>query len=391
MHKFNYISESFNDNVHYIDMFQQGLEIDEIRLSAISILDKYFDNKTVLEKHIMNSLMPEVVNCVRLKEDTALFNTFEEVIDIFKKAKIVDSLRCFNAFAFWETFNNESIYKFWNIHNTQIDKSDLEIEEFAYECFREIGALIEGCIKNYLKIILHSLYIINNNQKDENHINNLDLGKLINEINQINGTNNLCSITKPYSWNIPLSQWRNIAYHHSYINEQEIIKCTYGKSPNLKQINLSRIELINLEHVVFEIFRAVKLAYTLFFVDNVDEIIKYPIKHIKRKEAKTINFMSELSFQGFNVIESIINDDLAKIIIVDMIDPGKNRRPFRYIKLLVDLWEISNSKNIEIEYKTIKKETRFVFKADSSLISKIANNQGKIDDLIKNIEVIRMF
>lgn len=391
MNKFSSISESFNDNVHYIDLFNQGVEIEEIRVSSMSILDKYFDNKNILENSIMDSLMPEVVNCVRLNENPLLFGAFEEIIDIFKKAKNEDSLRCFKAFAFWERFNNESIYNFWNIHNTQIHKSNLEIEEFAYECFREIGAMIEGCIKNYLKVILHNLYIINKIDRDEKYVNSLDLGKLINEINQVNDINNIHNITRPYPWNISLNQWRNIAYHHSYLNEQKMIKCTYGKQNDLKHIDLSRDELIKIEYIIFEIFRAVKLAYTLFFVDNVSEITKYPISNVERKEARIINFMSELSFQGFNVIESIINDDLAKITIADMIDPGEKRRPFKYINLLIDLWEISNSKNLEIEYKTIKGETRFVFKADSLLLSKIINNESDIDDLIKDIEIIRMF
>ena len=135
-------------------VIQQGVKPIEIKSAIIEALNPYFENKQILEKFSIDILVPEMINLLKLQIDKWLFNIFEEYYQIFIDSKRIDKNKCFESFAYWHQEIIDDNSRFWSIHNLELDKNILPDSEMIFECFRNIGDIIEGLNKSYLKNLL---------------------------------------------------------------------------------------------------------------------------------------------------------------------------------------------------------------------------------------------
>ena len=70
-----------------------------------------------------------------------------------------------------------------------------EIEEFLHESLRNIGDIIEGLTKPYLKALLHQIKIMKGIKTSIKEIDSLDLGTIIRELIQTSGYAGLLGCT----------------------------------------------------------------------------------------------------------------------------------------------------------------------------------------------------
>lgn len=144
-------------------------------------------------------------------------------------------------------------------------------------------------IKPYCSYILYNIYIINSKANNLSYIKEKSLGNLVNEIIQ---NKYLIDIFKPTVYtlsgekNIRLNTLRNIGAHNDYMVTEGKIICDIrnGKNEITEQFKLRREGLHKILIDVTEAFRALKLGYTIFFIDNLDYInksniiIQHPMK-----------------------------------------------------------------------------------------------------------------
>ena len=368
-----------------LKMIELGLKPQEIKEIVIELLDPYFDNKEILEQFAIDVLVPESINLLKLKKDKWFFEMFEKCLLTYRSAKSKDPQSCFQSFALWQSHISHSISKFWSTLHLEVNKNALDIEEFLHECLRNIGDIIEGSTKPYLKVLLHQIRNANGIKTALKDIDSLDLGIIVNELIQKSGYPELFL---PPPWNIKLNQWRNIAYHHTAKIENNEIVCWYGKKPNIKKIRLSRSELLQVAHTILKIYETLKLAHTLFSVDNIEEINKFSPSVEVRDEAKFLNFAAALASQGFEIVEYKKNTEEAKLVVKDRSNLNPDERRCHASQFLFPLWLLTKSKSVMVEYREKDNAPNLLVSVNSSICEKIYNGELEPLTLARTMDML---
>lgn len=385
MKKYERIILAIKEESPLLKMIESWLSPAEVKEAVIESLEPYFDNEDILEQLTIDALVPESINLLKLQQDKWFFRMFEKCLDTYHSAKNKDSQSCFESCVIWQPQLIQSLSKYWSVLHLEVDKSNLEIEEFLHECLRNIGDIIEGLTKPYLKALLHQIRIADGNENISEDIDSLDLGKIISELIQSSGYANLFM---PPPWKIRLNQWRNIAYHHTAeIKNNEII-CWYGKAPSTEKIRLSRNEMLHVVHTTLKVYSTLKLAHTLFFVDNVKEINKSSPPVEVRDEAEFLNFVSGLASQGFEIVDYTKKSGEAKIVIKDASNLDPDKRRFHASQFLFHLWLFTRSKKVIVEYRENDNTPNFLFSANSNDCEKIYNGELEPLTLAKIMEMV---
>jgi len=384
MKKYERIISAIKEENPLLKMIQLGLKPKEIKEAVIESLEFYFDNKDILDQFAIKTLVPESINLLKLQKDNWLFSMFEKCLTTYRLAKSKNPQSCFESLALWQSQILRSLSKYWSVLYLEVDKSNLEFEEFLHECLRNIGDIIEGLTKPYLKALLHQTRIANRIKIVLGDIDSLDLGAIVNDLIQKSG---YADLFMPPPWNITLNQWRNIAYHHTAKIENSEIICWYGRSPNIKEIRLSGSELLQVVQTVSDIYRAIKLAHTLFFVDNLKEINRFfppvDVDVDVRDEAKFLNFATGLASQGFEIADYKVNADEAKLVVKDVSALNPDQRRFHASQFLFPLWVLTMSKSVIVEYREKDDTPNLLVSANSSECKKIYNGELKLSSLAK--------
>jgi len=265
------------------------------------------------------------------------------------------------------------------------NKNALEIEEFLRESLRNIGDIIEGVTKPYLKALLHQIKITTGIKVTLEEIDSLDLGTIVRELIQTSG---YADLFMPPPWKIRLNQWRNIVYHHTAKIENNKIVCWYGKAPNTKKIQLSRNELLQVLYTILNVYRALKLADSLFFVDNIKEINKFSPSAEVRDEAEFLNFTASLASQGFEIVKYEKNPDEAKVVVRDVSNMDPDKRRVHASQFLFPLWVITQSKKVIVEYWEKNNTPNLLVSTNSTICEKIYNEESKRSTLAERMAIV---
>jgi len=377
MEKYKKILRVVKEGNPFLKIIQLGFTPDEVKKAIVELFEPYFDNKDILKKLAISALVTDSIHLLNLKKRSKLFfRMFEKCLFTYHLAKSKDPQASFKYCALWQPEVDRSLSEFWSVLHLEYNKNSLEIEEFLHECLSNIGENIEGLMKPFLKILLCQIRIIEGTTLSLKEINSLDLGKIIEELIQ---KTKYAKLFAPPPQNIGLNQWRNIAYHHQAKIENNKIILWYGKAPQMRYIKLLRNELLQAVNTICNVHSALKLAYTLFFVDNVEKIKKYPFSVKAREEATFLTFVTGLASQGFEVVDYKKNSSKAKIVVKDVSNLDPNKRRIHSTQFLFPLWEITQSKKIIVEYREKNGNPNFMASTNSVDCQKIYD--GKLSPL----------
>lgn len=375
MKKYERIISAVKEQNPFLKMIQAGFKPEEIKKSVIEALEPYFDNKDVLEQFAIEVLVTESINLTKLQKDKWLLGMFEKCLATYHSAKRRDAGSCFESLALWQPQILQSISDYWSILYLEINKNTLEIEEFLHECLRNIGDIIEDLTKPYFKLMLHQIRIANRVQSTFKDMESLDLGNIVDELIRTSGYSDLFI---PPPWGIRSNQWRNIAYHHKAKVENDKIICWYGKAPKTKEIRLSRSDLLEVVHTIFNTYQAIRLAHVLFFVDNLKEMDKFSLPIEVRYEAEFLNFSTALASQGFEITEYKNTISETKIVLRDMSDVDPNQRRLHALQFLFPVWLITKSKQVILEYREKNNTPNLLVSVDSGICEKIYDGELEV-------------
>ena len=386
--KYKRIISAIREESPLLKMIQLGLKPKDIKPAVIESLEPYFDNKDILEQlAIDGSLVPESVNLLKLKKDKRFFELFEKCLSTYRSAKSKDPQSCLESCALWQPQILCSVSRYWSVLHLEVDKSVLEIEEFLHECLGNIGDIIEGTIKPYLKVFLHQIRIASRIKTSFEDINSLDLGQIVNKLIEKGGC---ADLFMPPPWNIRLNQWRNIAYHLTARIENNEIICWYGKAPNTKTIRLSRNGLLQVVHTTVKTHRTVSLAYNLFFVDNIKEIDKFStsVETKVRDEAKFLDFAAGIASQGFEIVEHKKNPDEIKVVVKDVSSLDPDKRRCHASQFVFPLWLLTRSRRVIVEYREKDNTPNLLVRANATDCEKVYNGKLGPSALAREIEMV---
>ncbi len=224
---YNKLIENFDNNNPILEFIKKGIKPEDIKEAVLKSLRPYFKDENALNALAMNQLIGGWLNFELFKRDAWYFDKFEKCLNLFNEAFDNDKQKCISAIVDYLPEISQSISRYWSFLKLEVDKNGLEIDEYLEENLKNIGQLLEGIIKTYLKLLLHITLIKLDKPINQNQIKLMDLGAIIDVL--IKKTD-FPELFQPVPWNLRLYQWRNIAYHHSAVIENDKIKCWYKKN-----------------------------------------------------------------------------------------------------------------------------------------------------------------
>jgi hypothetical protein len=370
-----------------IKSIELGINPKDIKNAVIDTLSPYFENNKILIKYSIDLLLPEFINLMKLKQDNWSFKMFESCFYTYRMAKNKNQLKCFESMAFWQKYIEESILKFWTIYNLERDKNMLESDKMVFECFRNIGDILEGLNKPYLKSLLCQIKIINGVTIDYQTIGNSELGKIVNKLIKQAKFPELFS---PPPLKIKINQWRNIAYHHNFRLVNDTILLWYGKGKNRVETMIPKDHILQIAKQIFNCFKIQKLSHDIFFIDNIEAIKNYlpNMDDTIRFEALFTNIASGITSQGFEIINLEQNLDEAKLIVKDLTDFNSYERCTHASQFLYSLWLITKAKSLSVEYRGNDGTAKVLFKINSDVCKKFYRAELEFPDIAEEMDII---
>ena len=315
-------------------------------------------------------------------------NDIMDVVNTYNEAKSLNELETINILTNMMESHLEAGNKFWSFLNLELDKSTLEIEEFTQTSMKDISDIVEGISKSHFieQVLINR--VLRKKPAIINEVINFKLGNLIHELISTSKYPHLFT-TKPD--NIKLSDWRNIASHHSYSVQGEIITCEYGEQFK-KSFTISRDELFNRIEQCSRTMEVMSMAHKFFGFDNMQAIRArmQPKTKYYRKEPEVMIFTSALASQGFEILKlDFAEKDFALLELIDLTDDDPLKRGIHSSQLLMPLWNLTEKNRLEVRYYMKNKTLFLTSKCTSDICELIASGDKKLSYLAEKVEFTR--
>lgn len=330
-----------------LQAYEAGHTIEEIKSSIFDALHPAFENPAMLDRYGIDLLAVEAVNVAKIRNSDWASNLFEQCLRIRRQHLANDADDCASTCALWEVPIGKALSLYWSAVRLEHEKSDLPLDEFAYELFRNIGGLIEGTLQIYLKELLHIAQRSQGESVTFADVDALDLGATVRKVGEKAGI--APYLTLP-PWNVPLNQWRNIAQHYSMDSGGSSIVCRYG-AKHQHSISLTRAELLNVARSLFLLFSTIRTAQTLFALDHADKLSSH-CKGFVRKDADTqFQFAVGAASQGFEVVELEVSKECARAVLADVTAQDPRARSIHASQFVYPLWIATRSERLIVDYR----------------------------------------
>lgn len=342
-----YLTEGVRKFSPLLQAFEAGYTIEEVRAAVYDALRPEFRNAEALDRYGIDLLTVEATNVSKLKLTPSSYDLFRSCMNL--RTLLIDENqdRCAQVCSDWEQEIAAGLRFYWNSARLEVSKSDLPIDEFAYEAFRNIGSLLEATMLPYLRELLHLHEAHKGSQLFKADILALDFGVVVSRLESEFGSTAL----RPQPWNIPLNQWRNIAQHLSVESNAAIITCLYGRG-NTHKIQLTREDLWNVLVSVFSMHLAIRTSHTIFFMDHGDALAAH-CKGFDRKDSDLqFQFVVGAASQGFEVTSLSVTPDLSVAVLQDCTTGEPTARGIHASQFVLGLWQATKSVRVQIEYIT---------------------------------------
>ncbi len=333
-------------------LYEFGFASDEIKQFIIEEFSDYFENRRKLEENTLENLTTVWFSFLSIERDFKESLIYLSIIlEIYNSAKKNNSYEAFNGYAEWFPDFSQSITRFWSIYFGQKKYDELSNEDYLSEITQLIGQSIEGCGKPFLQFTLFLNRIKRNKNADVNEIKSKDLGIIIDELINTSELKSLLVIN-----NIRLNQWRNICYHHNTKIIDGKMYYYLKQNNNIESFEISREELKLIAREIQNLFKLIRIAETIFFIDNQNEIQeqinKTDTSEVNfRKESLLINFYNSINSQGFNVSNLQYDENLASMDLIDLERYSDiTKKAIHSSQLLYNLWTFTKSKTLRINY-----------------------------------------
>ena len=258
------------------DGYKQGASTQQIKDLVISRLTPLFCNKDNAEKYWSTAEMLSTFEfIIRYYHDEAFMQYLQEVLATYRAAlerndEMVMQIFCDSLFDFSQKEN-----MMWTVRENAKQVNSNDYDESVIRYMKHIGDTLEIGTKHIIAELYAMVLIVDGQTPDYEKIQRLDFGV---NIQNILAKEKFRSMLLTYPLNIKLSDWRNIAYHHTYrIIDKNTIVCTYGKKQQTFSISFD--ELLQYAHQIVMASNILNIARCIFVFDYDKKIADYRSVH----------------------------------------------------------------------------------------------------------------
>lgn len=374
------------------DSVDAGYTPSEIKESVVKLLGPFFNNTEMLVQHACSSEILSVYEfMIRYYYDPAFLLGVSDALNCYNAAyKIApdDTLKVILS-TLKDFSQKENLM--WTIRNQTPNNPPEDYYDAVIAYMDHIGATLEIGTKHIFYELYVLIKLIQGKKSDYDKIQEYDFGVILSNI-LAQGYFDKMLRTSPIS--IKLSDWRNIAYHHSYSLEHEEIICTYGKKRNSFKINLEQLKQYT--HQIIRASNIFNIARCIFVFDKFDKIQCYkeieqePI--IFRRPLLIQNLKVSLASQGFELHDYSENVDLLKVILCDLLNDGQlsaaevQNRKIHSSQFLYNFWCVFKKKHLSILYCDKSGDKSFYSSVDGDVCQNIQDGKVEFSYLAQKVE-----
>lgn len=335
----------------FINAALQGYTSADIKETVVKMLNPYFEHSDSLNKHACDSqLLPVFEFFVRYYYDEEFSHGIKSITDYYKDVCKRYKQEFWDIILFSCDIMVEDDNKMWSLRNNKVDLKEEDLYERMMQIFGRIGNILEVSAKHITQELYALIYLYDNGHVDYEKIRKQDFGVVINNILD---KGLFCSILKTKPYDMKLSDWRNIAYHHTYsLDDNKMVKCTYGKQKQ-NSISMTMKELEQCAHNIIRLCNVLYIARSIFIFDYIDDMPK--IESLEntslRQSILCEQFNIGLLSQEFILEEVLLNEKKIEINIRDLaINEDKMSRIIHCSQLLLNTWNVWKRDVVCINY-----------------------------------------
>jgi len=378
------------------DIIGQGYTPDDIKDAVIITLKDLFENENSLVQFAMTGDILNIWNFIlRYNYDSSFIFSVKLILSHYRQANNKSPLEV--KIIYRDMFNHfiskENIM--WSINKDKLDLENTNLYDFTCSCMARIGSSLEVNLKNYLVEFYALLKIIKGKPIELDKIKKFDFGTIIKNILDMSGFEGILNISP---LNIKVSDWRNIAYHHTYTVNGDDITCEYGKNEK-KTFTIDRKQLLYYVHEIVKYTNVFYIVHWIFFFDHFDEIIEF----CKEDNIKTTPFQGTIlkeylkvsfSGQGYQLVELQTSELLTSIKLYDELNTGsldeqsELKRKIHASQFLYSIWCYFPAKTLCIEYCNKNGVTKAIFKVPGEVCELIGKGEEELSYLAGKFMIV---
>lgn len=330
---------------------KQGYSPSDIKEAVVKMLKPYFEHEEALNKYACDSqILSAFEFFVRYHYENEFAQGVKTITDYYKKSIENYSQESWDIILSTYTEMVEDENKMWSIRKNKIDLNEEDLYERMVQIFHQIGNILEVSAKHILQEIYGLIYLNNKGNVDYNKIKKQDFGVIIKSILD---KNMLHSILKIEPSDLKLSDWRNIAYHHTYsIDDNGCVNCTYGRE-NQNKISISMEDLEKYLHKITRSCNILNIARCIFIFDYIDDVPKDKTlgKSNIRQAIRVEQFRISLLSQEFKLGSIKLGKSKVEIDLHDLLSEKEYvSRIAHCSQLLLNAWNVWEYNLVCINY-----------------------------------------
>lgn len=349
------------------DCYEQGYSTRQFKDAVISKLKPFFFNKENVEKYWSTAeMLSSFEFIIRYHHDETFMQLLQEVLTTYRAAlernsEMVMQIICDSLFDFSQKEN-----MMWTVRENVKQMNSDDYDESVIRYMNHIGDTLEIGTKHIIAELYAIVLIADGKTPDYEKIQRFDFGVNIQNILAQEKFQGIL-LTDPI--NIKLSDWRNIAAHHTYrIIDKDTIICTYGKKQQTFSISFD--ELLQYTYQIVKASNILNIARCIFVFDYDKRVADYQSAHTHtpvrfRPTILEENLRTSMMSMGFYLSKVGVNDNTVVAEITDLRNNGgigKDEQIMRHIhasQFLYHLWNTYRKKEVCIKYYSAN--GRFVF------------------------------
>lgn len=374
--------EGLKRNSAYLGWAAEGRSPENIKAHAMEVLADCLSDPEAVERIPLPALAHEAVSVESLRGDPWASDMFDSVLREYRIAALVEQEASFAAIAEAEPAIVRGMSEFMSLFLMENHKDDLDLEEFRLEASRNIGGLVEACLKPQLQALLHQVRIRRGKTASFDEISRVKLGSVVQELRD---TLDVPELVVPSPWGLTLSQWRNIAQHHDSWVEGDSIVCRYDEGNAEKTIRLSRSELIAVIERIQRVLGAIRTARAIVVLDDLEQLGGRVQPRELRPEVALFQLATALATQGFEVADFSAGDDVVVLSVLDAAKQTGLRRMIHSSQFVVPVWQAFPRDTVVVKYLDTHGDSALTSTATGADCEAISSGAVPFEELARRI------
>lgn len=362
---------------------REGFTPSQIKEGIIALLDPYIHDKEVLEDLAVNHLAGEAICMTRLLSRRTWQDMFEFVLKTREDAISKSKQEAYEALVFFQSSIIETQRKYALQMEFEIVKDNLDLDEFAFELFRNIGSVIESTIQPFLKEFHCLLLIANGKSVNPSVVAQMDLGIVVDQSLRKLSDSDLLA---PAPWSVRLNQWRNTAQHHTFNVSGDWIVVQYGKSLPRKEIKLNRDELLLAAREISTRLAILRCSRVFAMVNAGEELLRLMPSDQDDISAIAATLIASFATQGFTLASLEEKDGKVTASLRDAAPKAGEKRFIHASQFLSVIAAYFPGRSIEIHLHTPDNQEHWVFFLDAIQSGKILFSENPLKELAETLD-----